>query len=131
MIRQSSSKFPWQTNAETPYWWHITSQDMATSVWLMHIFLKPWPIRSTTQTWVVMHHQYGVSALFPQVSFCGETSTGNAKCWLIYQPDQRAKCLQYFNSLNFLINVTSFLAPQITSTTMLARAFKFKLLVYS
>ena len=74
--------------------------------------------------------QSGVSALFPQVSFYGETSTGIAKCWLIYQPDQRAKCLQYFDSLNFLTNVTSFLAQQITSNTMLAHAFKFKLLVY-
>ena len=62
------------------------------------------------------------------VSFYGETSTGVAKCWLIYQPDERAKCLQYFDSLNFLINVPSFLAQQTTSNTTLARAFKFKLL---
>ena len=68
------------------------------------------------------------SALFPHVSFYGETSTGVAKCWLIYQPDERAKCLQYFDSLNFLINVPSFLAQQTTSNTTLARAFKFKLL---
>ena len=86
--------------------------------------------QSEAQIWVVMHHQYGVSAPFPQVSFHGETSTGIAKCWLIYQPDQRSKCLQYFDSLNFLINVTSFLAQQITSNTMLTRAFKFKHLVY-
>ena len=97
---------------------------------VMQIFLEPWPIRSTTQIWVVMHHQYGVSAPFPQVSFYGETSTGIAKCWLIYQPNQRAKCLQYFDFLNFLISVTSFLAPQTTSNSMLARAFKSKLLSY-
>ena len=42
------------------------------------------PIRSTTQIWVVTHHQYGISLLIPQMSFCRE----NAKCWLFSQ----AKC---------------------------------------
>ena len=40
------------------------------------------PIRSTTQTWGVMIHQYGISALVPQTSFCPETSGGVTKCWL-------------------------------------------------
>ena len=31
------------------------------------------PIRSTTQIWVVTHHQYGISALVSPMSFGGET----------------------------------------------------------
>ena len=31
--------------------------------WLKHIFHAGWPIRSTTQIWVVTRHQYGISAL--------------------------------------------------------------------
>jgi len=33
------------------------------------------PIRTTTQIWVVMHHQYGISVLVSQ-TFCGETTGG-------------------------------------------------------
>ena len=40
------------------------------------------PVRSSTQIWVVMHHQYGISALVSQTSFCGETVGGVAKCQL-------------------------------------------------
>ena len=36
-------------------------------------------IRSTTQIWVVMRHQYGISALVSQTSFGGKTSGGVAK----------------------------------------------------
>ena len=43
------------------------------------------PIGSTTQTWVVTRHQYGVSALVSQTSFSGETSGGVAKCRLFSQ----------------------------------------------
>ena len=35
------------------------------------------PIRSTTQIWLVTHHQYGISALAAQTSFPGE----NLKWW--------------------------------------------------
>ena len=38
------------------------------------------PIRSTTQIWVVMRHQYGISVLVSQASFGGETSGSVAKC---------------------------------------------------
>ena len=31
------------------------------------------------------HHQYGISALFSQTSFCWETCGGCAKCWLFFQ----------------------------------------------
>ena len=43
------------------------------------------PIRNTTQIWVGMRHQYGISALVPQPSFCGETKGGVAKCLLLSQ----------------------------------------------
>ena len=43
------------------------------------------PIRGTTQSWVVMHHQYRISALTSQTSFGGETSAGVAKCRLFSQ----------------------------------------------
>ena len=43
------------------------------------------PIKSTTQIWVVMHHQYGISALVSQTSFGGGTSGSVAKCWLFSQ----------------------------------------------
>ena len=35
--------------------------------------------------WVVMHHQYGISVLVSQTSFCGETSGRVAKCRLFSQ----------------------------------------------
>ena len=34
------------------------------------------------KTWVVTRHQYGISALFPQTSFRGETSGSVSKCRL-------------------------------------------------
>ena len=43
------------------------------------------PIRSTTQIWVVMCHQYGISVLVSQTSFGGETSGGVTKCQLFSQ----------------------------------------------
>ena len=52
------------------------------SDWLNQISHAARPIRSTTQIWVVMRHQYGIPALVPQTSFGGETSGGVAKCRL-------------------------------------------------
>ena len=43
------------------------------------------PIRSTTQIWVVMHHQYGILTLVSLVSFGRETSAGITKCLLFSQ----------------------------------------------
>ena len=45
------AKCCWETSTEIPYRWHIT-----------------------TQIWVVMRHQYGISLLISQTSFGGETS---------------------------------------------------------
>ena len=55
------------------------------SDWLKQIFYNARPIRSTTHIWVVMHHQYGISALVSRMSFGGETSGSVAKCWLFSQ----------------------------------------------
>ena len=44
------------------------------------------PIRSSTHTWVVTFHQYGISALGSQTSFRGEIVGGIAKCHLFSQP---------------------------------------------
>ena len=43
------------------------------------------PVRSTTQIWVLMCHNYGIFALFSQTSFRGVTSGGVTKCWLFFQ----------------------------------------------
>ena len=43
------------------------------SNWLNQISHASRPIRSTTQIWEMMHHQYGISALVSQASFSGET----------------------------------------------------------
>ena len=42
-------------------------------------------IESTTQIWVVMCHQYGISAVVAQMSFREETSGGVTKCGLFSQ----------------------------------------------
>ena len=44
-----------------------------------------YPIRSTTQTWVVPRLQYVISVLVSQTSFSGETSGAVAKCRLFSQ----------------------------------------------
>ena len=50
------------------------------SYWSKQIFFAVRPIRSTTQIWIVTHHQYGISALVPETSFRRGTSGGIAKC---------------------------------------------------
>ena len=75
----------WETSAEIPYWWRITTQ-----IWV--VLLIGWikfshaarPILSTTQLWVVTRLRYGISALVSQTSFGGEASGGFAKCWLFF-----------------------------------------------
>ena len=53
------------------------------SDWLRQISQAARLIRSSSQIWVVTHHQYGISALFSQTSFCVEIV---AKCCLFSQP---------------------------------------------
>ena len=55
------------------------------SDWLNQISHSVRPIRSTTQIWVVMRHQYGIFALVSQTPFGGETSGSVAKCRLFSQ----------------------------------------------
>ena len=60
------------------------------------------PIRSTTQTWLVTRHQYGISALVSQTSFRRETSGGVAKCRLFRQASLVLfKCIKRENSFFF------------------------------
>ena len=65
------------------------------SDWLNQIFHAAQPIISSTQIWVLMRHQYGISALVSQTSLGRETSDSITKCWLFYQakhfPDIRKK----------------------------------------
>ena len=42
-------------------------------------------VRTATHIWVVIRHQCGISALFLQTSFCGETSFGVVICRLFSQ----------------------------------------------
>ena len=61
------------------------------SDWLKQISHTAWPIRSTTdQGRLVMHHQYGISALASQTSFHRESSDDVAKCWLFSQANSKA-----------------------------------------
>ena len=55
------------------------------SDWSNQISHAARPIRSTTQIWEVTSHQYGITALFSQTSFGGETSGSVAKCRLFSQ----------------------------------------------
>ena len=57
----------------------------STSDWLNQISHVAWPIRNTTQIWVVTRHQYGISALVSQTLFSRETRGSIAKCWLFSQ----------------------------------------------
>ena len=60
------------------------------------------PIKSTTQTWLVTHHQYRFSALVSQTSVREETSGGVAKCRLFRQASLMLfKCIKRENSFFF------------------------------
>ena len=53
--------FPWAVTAEIPYWWHVN------------------------QILLLTRHQYGISVLVSQMSFCGETKVvalQNVNCFL-------------------------------------------------
>ena len=65
------------------------------------------PIRSTTQIWVVMRHQYGISALVSQTSFGGETRGSIAKCQLFSQATSLYNNLDSESSPDHLQSSTS------------------------
>ena len=50
------------------------------SDWSCHVGNLIQPVRSTTQIWIVMRHQYRISVLVSQTSFGGETSGCVVKC---------------------------------------------------
>ena len=64
----------WEMSTEIPYWWRHYPELSSASDWLNQISHAAWPIRSTTQIWVVMRYQYGISALVSQTPFGGEIS---------------------------------------------------------
>ena len=65
------------------------------------------PIRSTTQTWLVTHHQYGFSALVSQTSIREKTSGGVAKCRLFREASLMLfKCIKRENSFFFFSRAT-------------------------
>ena len=83
----------WETSAEIPYWWRITTQ-----IWVVlvvgcaawKIFLQP--ISSTTQNWVVTRSQYGISHSFLGRHFMGKPvgpSGSVAKCRLFSQANAK------------------------------------------
>ena len=53
------------------------------------------PIRITTQISVLTHHQYRISMLISQMSFCRETSGGIMKCQLFSQAMIALDCEQF------------------------------------
>ena len=55
------------------------------SDWLKRVGTSFQPIRSTTKIWVVTRHQYGISALVTQTSFCEGSSGDLAKGRLFSQ----------------------------------------------
>ena len=61
------------------------------SDWLNQISHAARPIGSTTQIWVMTHHQYGISAFVSQTSFGGETSGSVVKCRLFSQAIENSK----------------------------------------
>ena len=82
-FRVATSGFPakWRQRNERRNSILVTRHDpdlFSTSDWSCceGMFLQP--IRSTIQIWVVVRHQYGISALAPQSSFRRETSGGVA-----------------------------------------------------
>ena len=68
---------------------------ISASDWLNRISHAAQPIRSTTQSWVMTCHQYGISALVSQTRFGRETSGSIAKCWLFSQANNKYEFVTY------------------------------------
>ena len=90
---EATTGFPAKWRAQK---FHTDDASSATQIWVV---LLDWlnqishvarPIRSATQIWVEMRHQYGISVLISQTSFGGETSGSVAKCRLFLQARWRA-----------------------------------------
>ena len=97
----------WETSAEIPYWWCVTTQWGSALDWLKQISQVAQPIRSSTRIWVVTRHQYGISALVSQTSFCGEIIGGIAKCHLFSLttiPDKNTRLIVNVSQETAVIN---------------------------
>ena len=83
----------WETSAEIPYWWRVTTQIRV----LLLIGCATCEIcfnqSRALPHWVVTHHQYGISALVSQTSFHRETVGGIVKCHLFSQATVMAENL--------------------------------------
>ena len=81
----------WEISTEIPCWWRVSTQMQV----LLLIGWSKFPTRydqsETTQIWVVIRHQYGISAPVSQTSFRGETSGGIGKCRLFSQASEGAE----------------------------------------
>ena len=73
--------------------WHLPHLGSA-SDWLKKSSYMAQAIRSNTQIWVVVHHQYGIFGFVSQMSFRRETSAGVAKCQLFSQVKARRDITQ-------------------------------------
>ena len=97
----------WETSAEIPYWWCVTTQWGSALDWLKQISQVAQPIRSSTRIWVVTRHQYGISALVSQTSFHGEIVGGIAKCHLFSLttiPDKNTRLIVNVSQETAVIN---------------------------
>ena len=84
------------------------------SDWLKEISHATRPIGSTTQIWVVIRHQFGITAVIAQMSFCGESSGGvNIGCFLRAIEESRTKELPSC-SIPYLLVAYNTLARQLT-----------------
>ena len=74
----SSQKDVWETNAEIPYWWQVTTR--GASDWLKRIF------HAAPTTNQKHHPDLGsdMSSVVPETSFREETSDGVVKCRLFF-----------------------------------------------
>ena len=73
----------WETSAEIPYWWRVTTQ-----IWRVVLLVESNFQRGTTNQkhyYPDLRHQYGISALVSHTSFGCETSGSVAKCRLFSQ----------------------------------------------
>ena len=84
--KQPTSRREWLQEFHTLMTCHYPDLG-STPDWSKQISLVARPIGSTNKIWVVTRHQYGISALVPQTSFCAREISGSvaAKCGLFSQ----------------------------------------------
>ena len=83
----------WETRAEIPYWWQVTTQ-----IWV--VLLVGWSKfsanQNTTQISVVRCHQYGISALVSQTSFNSRRNQGWRRIMSTVLSGYAVECLLKF-----------------------------------